>query len=139
MLVHIQHITDTREFIRSCEITHVKTSSLVLQSHDPHRCPVPRGGVGALPEVLCEGEIIVTTWRILPAHLLTMTRIISVTQFVFKTEPFASSTTRTVHEELAKAMTAILKPSTDFLTSNKLLKVRYRCRVQLCFALYFLV
>uniref|UniRef100_A0A8C7R5F6 Dedicator of cytokinesis protein 9 n=1 Tax=Oncorhynchus mykiss TaxID=8022 RepID=A0A8C7R5F6_ONCMY len=28
----------------------------------------------------------------------------------------------TVHEELAKAMTAILKPSTDFLTSNKLLK-----------------
>lgn len=46
-------------------------------------------------------------------------------QFVFKTEPFTSSTTRTVHEELAKAMTAILKPSTDFLTSNKLLKVEY--------------
>uniref|UniRef100_A0A674DS12 Dedicator of cytokinesis 9 n=1 Tax=Salmo trutta TaxID=8032 RepID=A0A674DS12_SALTR len=36
--------------------------------------------------------------------------------------PYTSSTTRTVHEELAKAMTAILKPSTDFLTSNKLLK-----------------
>lgn len=46
-------------------------------------------------------------------------------QFVFKTEPYTSSTTRTVHEELAKAMTAILKPSTDFLTSNKLLKVTY--------------
>lgn len=44
-------------------------------------------------------------------------------QYVFKTEPYTSSTTRTVHEELAKAMTAILKPSTDFLTSNKLLKV----------------
>ncbi|KAG7257099.1 hypothetical protein CRUP_038139, partial [Coryphaenoides rupestris] len=42
--------------------------------------------------------------------------------FVFRTEPFTASTTRTVHEELAKAMTAILKPSTDFLTSNKLLK-----------------
>ena len=47
-----------------------------------------------------------------------------VLQFVFKTESFAASSSRTVHEELAKAMTAILKPSTDFLTSNKLLKVR---------------
>uniref|UniRef100_A0A4W6G3T5 Dedicator of cytokinesis 9 n=1 Tax=Lates calcarifer TaxID=8187 RepID=A0A4W6G3T5_LATCA len=46
----------------------------------------------------------------------------SYVKFVFKTEPYTSSTTRTVHEELAKAMTAILKPSTDFLTSNKLLK-----------------
>ncbi|CAL8322032.1 unnamed protein product [Merluccius merluccius] len=46
----------------------------------------------------------------------------SYVKFVFKTEPFTASTTRTVHEELAKAMTAILKPSTDFLTSNKLLK-----------------
>ncbi|XP_056870201.1 dedicator of cytokinesis protein 9-like isoform X2 [Takifugu flavidus] len=46
----------------------------------------------------------------------------SYVKFVFKTEPFTSSTTRTVHEELAKAMTSILKPSTDFLTSNKLLK-----------------
>uniref|UniRef100_A0A8C4I718 Dedicator of cytokinesis 9 n=1 Tax=Dicentrarchus labrax TaxID=13489 RepID=A0A8C4I718_DICLA len=46
----------------------------------------------------------------------------SYVKFVFKTEPLTSSTTRTVHEELAKAMTAILKPSTDFLTSNKLLK-----------------
>ena len=45
-------------------------------------------------------------------------------QFVFKAEPdFAVG--KTVHEELAKAMTAILKPSTDFLTSNKLLKVRH--------------
>ncbi|XP_053295467.1 dedicator of cytokinesis protein 9 isoform X2 [Pleuronectes platessa] len=46
----------------------------------------------------------------------------SYVKFVFKTEPYTSSTTRLVHEELAKAMTAILKPSTDFLTSNKLLK-----------------
>jgi len=29
-----------------------------------------------------------------------------------------------VHEELTKSMTTILKPSADFLTSNKLLKVR---------------
>uniref|UniRef100_A0A4W5PH72 Dedicator of cytokinesis 9 n=1 Tax=Hucho hucho TaxID=62062 RepID=A0A4W5PH72_9TELE len=43
-------------------------------------------------------------------------------QYVFRTEPYTATTTRTVHEELAKAMTAILKPSTDFLTSNKLLK-----------------
>ncbi|XP_052378973.1 dedicator of cytokinesis protein 9-like isoform X10 [Oncorhynchus keta] len=46
----------------------------------------------------------------------------SYVKYVLKTEPYTSSTTRTVHEELAKAMTAILKPSTDFLTSNKLLK-----------------
>uniref|UniRef100_A0A671WCI3 Dedicator of cytokinesis 9 n=1 Tax=Sparus aurata TaxID=8175 RepID=A0A671WCI3_SPAAU len=46
----------------------------------------------------------------------------SYVKFVFKTEPHTSTTTRAVHEELAKAMTAILKPSTDFLTSNKLLK-----------------
>ncbi|XP_034429857.1 dedicator of cytokinesis protein 9-like isoform X12 [Hippoglossus hippoglossus] len=46
----------------------------------------------------------------------------SYVKFVFKTEPYTSSTARLVHEELAKAMTAILKPSTDFLTSNKLLK-----------------
>ncbi|XP_029936017.1 dedicator of cytokinesis protein 9 isoform X1 [Myripristis murdjan] len=46
----------------------------------------------------------------------------SYVKYVFKTEPYTASTTKTVHEELAKAMTAILKPSTDFLTSNKLLK-----------------
>ncbi|XP_039673850.1 dedicator of cytokinesis protein 9-like isoform X4 [Perca fluviatilis] len=46
----------------------------------------------------------------------------SYVKFVFKTEPQTSSTNRSVHEELAKAMTAILKPSTDFLTCNKLLK-----------------
>ena len=52
-----------------------------------------------------------------------VTVISPLAQYVFKTESFTASTTRTVHEELAKAMTAILKPSTDFLTSNKLLKV----------------
>ncbi|XP_033966559.1 dedicator of cytokinesis protein 9 isoform X2 [Pseudochaenichthys georgianus] len=46
----------------------------------------------------------------------------SYVKFVFKSEPQTSSSNRLVHEELAKAMTAILKPSTDFLTSNKLLK-----------------
>ncbi|XP_061089370.1 dedicator of cytokinesis protein 9-like isoform X1 [Conger conger] len=46
----------------------------------------------------------------------------SYVKYVFKTEPYTATSTRTVHEELAKAMTAILKPSTDFLTSNKLLK-----------------
>ncbi|KAF3857336.1 hypothetical protein F7725_009195 [Dissostichus mawsoni] len=42
--------------------------------------------------------------------------------FVFKPEPYSSTNVKTVHEELAKTMTAILRPSTDFLTSNKLLK-----------------
>uniref|UniRef100_H3D6Y0 Dedicator of cytokinesis 9b n=1 Tax=Tetraodon nigroviridis TaxID=99883 RepID=H3D6Y0_TETNG len=46
----------------------------------------------------------------------------SYVKFVFKPEPYSSTSVKTVHEELAKAMTAILKPSTDFLTSNKLLK-----------------
>ncbi|XP_030641604.1 dedicator of cytokinesis protein 9 [Chanos chanos] len=45
----------------------------------------------------------------------------SYVKYVLKTEQTLTST-KTVHEELAKAMTAILKPSTDFLTSNKLLK-----------------
>lgn len=54
-----------------------------------------------------------TSNRIFPLHA----------QFVFKPEPYSSTNVKTVHEELAKAMTAILKPSTDFLTSNKLLKV----------------
>ncbi|XP_029926252.1 dedicator of cytokinesis protein 9 isoform X5 [Myripristis murdjan] len=46
----------------------------------------------------------------------------SYVKFVFRPEPYTSINAKTVHEELAKAMTAILKPSTDFLTSNKLLK-----------------
>ncbi|XP_044200993.1 dedicator of cytokinesis protein 9 isoform X4 [Thunnus albacares] len=46
----------------------------------------------------------------------------SYVKFVFKPETYSSTNVKTVHEELAKAMTAILKPSTDFLTSNKLLK-----------------
>ncbi|XP_037392446.1 dedicator of cytokinesis protein 9 isoform X8 [Pygocentrus nattereri] len=46
----------------------------------------------------------------------------SYVKYVFKTEPYSATNSKTVHEELAKAMTAILKPSTDFLTSNKLLK-----------------
>ncbi|XP_072539768.1 dedicator of cytokinesis protein 9 isoform X4 [Salminus brasiliensis] len=46
----------------------------------------------------------------------------SYVKYVFKTESYSANNSKTVHEELAKAMTAILKPSTDFLTSNKLLK-----------------
>uniref|UniRef100_A0AAQ5XJR4 Dedicator of cytokinesis 9b n=1 Tax=Amphiprion ocellaris TaxID=80972 RepID=A0AAQ5XJR4_AMPOC len=46
----------------------------------------------------------------------------SYVKFVLKPEPYSCTSVKTVHEELAKAMTAILKPSTDFLTSNKLLK-----------------
>uniref|UniRef100_A0A8C3G170 Dedicator of cytokinesis 9b n=1 Tax=Cyclopterus lumpus TaxID=8103 RepID=A0A8C3G170_CYCLU len=46
----------------------------------------------------------------------------SYIKYVFKPDPYSSTDVKTVHEELAKAMTAILKPSTDFLTSNKLLK-----------------
>uniref|UniRef100_A0A8C5HF45 Dedicator of cytokinesis protein 9-like n=1 Tax=Gouania willdenowi TaxID=441366 RepID=A0A8C5HF45_GOUWI len=46
----------------------------------------------------------------------------SYVKFVLKPEIYSTTSVKTVHEELAKAMTAILKPSTDFLTSNKLLK-----------------
>ncbi|XP_058885023.1 dedicator of cytokinesis protein 9-like isoform X12 [Acipenser ruthenus] len=46
----------------------------------------------------------------------------SYVKYVFKAEPYSASTSKTVHEELTKAMTVILKPSADFLTSNKLLK-----------------
>uniref|UniRef100_A0A672M0G6 Dedicator of cytokinesis protein 9-like n=1 Tax=Sinocyclocheilus grahami TaxID=75366 RepID=A0A672M0G6_SINGR len=47
----------------------------------------------------------------------------SYVKYVFKTEFYSTNNSKTGHEELAKAMTSILKPSTDFLTSNKLLKV----------------
>ncbi|KAL1273165.1 hypothetical protein QQF64_029027, partial [Cirrhinus molitorella] len=46
----------------------------------------------------------------------------SYVKYVFKTESYSTNNGKTVHEEVAKAMTSILKPSTDFLTSNKLLK-----------------
>ncbi|RXN09987.1 dedicator of cytokinesis 9-like protein [Labeo rohita] len=46
----------------------------------------------------------------------------SYVKYVFRTDSYSISNGKTVHEELAKAMTSILKPSTDFLTSNKLLK-----------------
>jgi hypothetical protein len=44
-------------------------------------------------------------------------------KFAYKAEPYVASEYKTVHEELTKSMTTILKPSADFLTSNKLLKV----------------
>ncbi|XP_016417171.1 dedicator of cytokinesis protein 9-like [Sinocyclocheilus rhinocerous] len=45
----------------------------------------------------------------------------SYVKYVLKAETNLTNG-KTVHEDLAKAMTTILKPSTDFLTSNKLLK-----------------
>uniref|UniRef100_A0A8C0MZ70 Dedicator of cytokinesis 9 n=1 Tax=Canis lupus familiaris TaxID=9615 RepID=A0A8C0MZ70_CANLF len=46
----------------------------------------------------------------------------SYVKYAYKAEPYIASEYKTVHEELTKAMTTILKPSADFLTSNKLLK-----------------
>ncbi|KAK1341975.1 hypothetical protein QTO34_016727 [Cnephaeus nilssonii] len=46
----------------------------------------------------------------------------SYVKYAYKAEPYIAAEYKTVHEELAKSMTAILKPSADFLTSNKLLK-----------------
>ncbi|XP_041436699.1 dedicator of cytokinesis 9 L homeolog isoform X6 [Xenopus laevis] len=46
----------------------------------------------------------------------------SYVKYVYKAEPYITSECKTMHEELAKSMTTILKPSADFLTSNKLLK-----------------
>ncbi|XP_072267563.1 dedicator of cytokinesis protein 9 isoform X11 [Pyxicephalus adspersus] len=46
----------------------------------------------------------------------------SYVKYVYKAEPYVTSEYKTVHEELAKSMTMILKPSADFLTCNKLLK-----------------
>ncbi|XP_062480630.1 dedicator of cytokinesis protein 9 isoform X3 [Pezoporus occidentalis] len=46
----------------------------------------------------------------------------SYVKYGYKAEPYVASEYKTVHEELTKSMTTILKPSADFLTSNKLLK-----------------
>ncbi|XP_052641677.1 dedicator of cytokinesis protein 9 isoform X2 [Harpia harpyja] len=46
----------------------------------------------------------------------------SYVKYAYKAEPYVASEYKTVHEELTKSMTTILKPSADFLTSNKLLK-----------------
>ncbi|XP_044285120.1 dedicator of cytokinesis protein 9 isoform X18 [Varanus komodoensis] len=46
----------------------------------------------------------------------------SYVKYAYKAEPYIASEYKTVHEELAKSMTTILRPSADFLTSNKLLK-----------------
>lgn len=46
----------------------------------------------------------------------------SYVKYVYKAEPYITSEYKTAHEELAKSMTMILKPSADFLTCNKLLK-----------------
>ncbi|XP_026708563.1 dedicator of cytokinesis protein 9 isoform X4 [Athene cunicularia] len=46
----------------------------------------------------------------------------SYVKYAYKAEPYVGSEYKTVHEELTKSMTTILKPSADFLTSNKLLK-----------------
>lgn len=104
--------------------------SLSSQSDDPHRGAVPRGRLGALPEVVREGVIdtlLPSVFAFTPkdsSHTLLCS--LPGYQFVFRTEPYTGNNGRAVHEELAKALTAILKPSTDFLTSNKLLKVTRR-------------
>uniref|UniRef100_UPI00398E3B7D dedicator of cytokinesis protein 9-like isoform X5 n=1 Tax=Pristiophorus japonicus TaxID=55135 RepID=UPI00398E3B7D len=46
----------------------------------------------------------------------------SYIKYVFKTEPCSTSKCKTVHEELTKSMTVLLKTTADFLTCNKLLK-----------------
>uniref|UniRef100_A0A8D0GN81 Dedicator of cytokinesis 9 n=1 Tax=Sphenodon punctatus TaxID=8508 RepID=A0A8D0GN81_SPHPU len=46
----------------------------------------------------------------------------SYVKYAYKAEPYIASEYKTIHEELTKSMTTILKPSADFLTSNKLLK-----------------
>uniref|UniRef100_A0A8C5LWK2 Dedicator of cytokinesis 9 n=1 Tax=Leptobrachium leishanense TaxID=445787 RepID=A0A8C5LWK2_9ANUR len=46
----------------------------------------------------------------------------SYVKYVYKAEPYVTSEYKTIHEELAKSMTTIFKPSADFLTCNKLLK-----------------
>eukprot|EP00064_Thunnus_orientalis_P005684 superscaffoldBa00000568_g5698 len=75
--------------------------------------------------LLRDGRVIMNEQQLpvaanLPAGYLGSQDVIN--KFVFKPETYSSTNVKTVHEELAKAMTAILKPSTDFLTSNKLLK-----------------
>lgn len=57
--------------------------------------------------------------------------LVFLPKYAYKAEPYVASEYKTVHEELTKSMTTILKPSADFLTSNKLLKV--------CVELYFLL
>lgn len=49
--------------------------------------------------------------------------LVFLPKYGYKAEPYVASEYKTVHEELTKSMTTILKPSADFLTSNKLLKV----------------
>lgn len=58
--------------------------------------------------------------------------LVFLPKYAYKAEPYVASEYKTVHEELTKSMTTILKPSADFLTSNKLLKV---C-VELCLDIY---
>lgn len=53
-------------------------------------------------------------------------------KYAHKAEPYVASEYKTVHEELTKSMTTILKPSADFLTSNKLLKVHIELYFLLC-------
>lgn len=61
--------------------------------------------------------------------------LVFLLKYAYKAEPYVASEYKTVHEELAKSMTTILKPSADFLTSNKLLKVY----IESYFLLYVLI
>ncbi|XP_058258113.1 dedicator of cytokinesis protein 9 isoform X2 [Hemibagrus wyckioides] len=73
-------------------------------------------------------EVVMNTTRVM-VHIVAQCHeeglehyLRSYVKYVFKTETFSALHGKTIHEELARAMTSILKPSTDFLTSNKLLK-----------------
>lgn len=103
---------------------------LLLQGNGPCSSTVPWGGAWTLPTILCQGTIMSLTKSIFAVSFTEIQfdfffPLCIWCQFVFKPEPYSSTVGKTIHEELTGAMTAILKPSTDFLTSNKLLKVTY--------------
>lgn len=66
------------------------------------------------------------------SHYVTVTILFFLPKYAYKAEPYVASEYKTVHEELTKSMTTILKPSADFLTSNKLLKVHVELYFLLC-------
>lgn len=104
--------------------------TLPLQCDHTHRVQMSRGRTGTLPALFCQGTPL--TWHththccrssqhIKVTH--TYTHVPSCPQYVFVTNNPASGNSATTHEVLATAVTAILKQTADFNTSNKLLKV----------------
>uniref|UniRef100_A0A8C0XTG3 Dedicator of cytokinesis protein 9 n=1 Tax=Castor canadensis TaxID=51338 RepID=A0A8C0XTG3_CASCN len=70
-------------------------------------------------------EVAVNTLKLStqPGEPMQLRLFLFSSKYAYKAEPYIASEYKTVHEELTKSMTTILKPSADFLTSNKLLKV----------------